>query len=62
PLTHSDCQIRPKTIRLSKIEQNIFNRRNNRQKSRSHDGNSRGLFLTVLAQQVSIFQYLFNKN
>ncbi|WP_262382191.1 hypothetical protein [Microcystis aeruginosa] len=31
PLTYSDCQIRPKTIRLSKIEQTIVNNRKNRQ-------------------------------
>jgi len=45
PLTHSDCQIRPKTIRLSEIEQNIVNNRKNRQQWRSHDINSRGLLL-----------------
>ena len=49
PLTYSDCQIRPKTIRLSEIEQNIVNNRKNRQQGRSHDGNSTGLLLTVLA-------------
>jgi len=46
PLTHSDCQIRPKTIRLSKIEQTIVNSRKNRQQGRSHDINCKGLLLT----------------
>jgi hypothetical protein len=62
PLTYSDCQIRPKTIRLSEIEQNIVNNRKNRQKRGRHDSNSKSLLLTILAQQVSIFQDLFNKN
>ncbi|NCS26758.1 MAG: hypothetical protein GPI96_20825 [Microcystis aeruginosa BS13-02] len=39
PLTYSDCQIRPKSIRLSEMKQNIVNSRKNRQKGRSHDVN-----------------------
>ena len=62
PLTYSDCQIRPKSIRLSEMEQNIVNSRKNRQKRESHDIDWKGLLLTALAQQVSIFQDLFNKN
>ncbi|REJ38439.1 MAG: hypothetical protein DWQ53_25085 [Microcystis flos-aquae DF17] len=49
-------------IRLSKIAQNIVNSRKARQQGRSHDVNRKGLLLTILAQQVSIFQDLFNKN
>ncbi|REJ54375.1 MAG: hypothetical protein DWQ58_08905 [Microcystis aeruginosa TA09] len=49
-------------IRLSKIEQNIVNSRKNRQKRRSHDINSKSLLLTVLAQQLPIFQYPCNRN
>ncbi|TRU94058.1 MAG: hypothetical protein EWV75_16905 [Microcystis wesenbergii Mw_QC_S_20081001_S30D] len=58
----SDCQISPKIIRLSEIKQNIVNSRNNRQKSRSHDINCKGLLLTVLAQQSAIFQDPCNRN
>ncbi|TRU80786.1 MAG: hypothetical protein EWV76_22595 [Microcystis novacekii Mn_MB_F_20050700_S1] len=42
PLTYSDCQIRPKSIRLSEIERNLVNSRKNRQQGRSHDINCRG--------------------
>ncbi|GBE98416.1 hypothetical protein D3800_10155 [Microcystis aeruginosa NIES-298] len=62
PLTYNDCQIRPKTIRLSKIEQTIVNSRKNRQQGRSHDINCKGLLLTVLAQQSPIFQGCYHKN
>ncbi|AKV65827.1 hypothetical protein VL20_616 [Microcystis panniformis FACHB-1757] len=62
PLTDSDCQIRPKTIRLSKIEQTIVNSRKNRQQGRSHDINCKSLLLTVLAQQSLIFQGCYHKN
>ena len=48
PLTYSDCQIRPKTIRLSKIEQTIVNSRKNRQQGRSHDINCKGLLRLFL--------------
>ncbi|TRV22385.1 MAG: hypothetical protein EWV40_10135 [Microcystis flos-aquae Mf_WU_F_19750830_S460] len=58
----SDGQICPKTIRLSKIEQNIVNSRKNRQQGRSHDINSKSLLLTVLAQQMPIFQDPCNRN
>ncbi|WP_430014719.1 hypothetical protein ACQY1Y_22905 [Microcystis ichthyoblabe FBCC-A1114] len=62
PLTYSDCQIRPKAIRLSKIEQNIVNSRKARQQCRSHDINCKGLLLTILAQQLPIFQGCYHKN
>ena len=62
PLTHSDYQIRPKTIRLSEIKQNIVNSRNNRQKRESHDSNSKSLLLIVLAQQAQISQDPCNRN
>ncbi|ODV37918.1 hypothetical protein BFG60_2580 [Microcystis aeruginosa NIES-98] len=62
PLTDSDCQIRPKSIRLSKIEQTIVNSRKNRQQRRSHDINCKGLLLTVLGQQSPIFQGCYHKN
>ncbi|REJ50849.1 MAG: hypothetical protein DWQ51_14390 [Microcystis wesenbergii TW10] len=49
-------------IRLSKIEQNIVNSRKARQQGRSHDTDSKGLLLTVLAQQSPISQGCYNKN
>ncbi|TYT72495.1 hypothetical protein FXO09_03450 [Microcystis aeruginosa KLA2] len=58
----SSCQISPKIIRLSEIKQNIIRSRNNRQKRESHDSNSKSLLLTILAQQVSIFQDYCNRN
>ncbi|AVQ73065.1 hypothetical protein MTo_04488 [Microcystis aeruginosa NIES-1211] len=62
PLTYSYCQIRPKSIRLREIEQNIVNSRKARQQGRSHDINCKSLLLTVLAQQSPIFQYPCNRN
>ncbi|TRU45761.1 MAG: hypothetical protein EWV49_18260 [Microcystis aeruginosa Ma_QC_Ch_20071001_S25] len=62
PLTYSDCQIRPKSIRLSEIEETIVNSRKEQQQGRSHDINCKGLLLTVLAQQSSIFQGYYHIN
>jgi hypothetical protein len=42
PLTYSNCQIRSKSIRLSKIEQNIVNSSKARQEGGSHDINRKG--------------------
>ncbi|ELP52834.1 hypothetical protein O53_4562 [Microcystis aeruginosa TAIHU98] len=47
---------------MSEIKQNIVNNRKNRQKRGSHDINSKSLLLIILAQQVQIFQDLFNRN
>jgi hypothetical protein len=49
-------------IRLSKIEQNIVNSRKARQQGGSHGVGSKGLLLTVLAQQSPIFQDFHNIN
>ena len=56
PLTYSYCQIRPKAIRLSKIEQNIVNRRNNRQQGRIHDIHQKGLLRLFYANNRQFFK------